>query len=254
MTAHERAVHFWNTMQNAGFKSLRAFREAAGVSEVMARKMSREGEAPKDDVVTYRVAGLLNVAPTDLWPDWQPCTNDFARAIYAAGYTTISEFARACNVAQNVVDKWVNRGVVPRSDDTVERVAKLLHVEPTVLWPTWAPRPIPHSRQMDVQRQMLKFGVDKAGMQRMTMEELRASAGVYVGQRLLIVYPQKEWTPSLLATVVECGRSWFRVQYDIGWCECFHYQCRIDRSEGKHFRGVTKMTEGGNRRGMGINT
>lgn len=152
------------------------------------------------------------------------------------------------------MDKWVNRGVVPRNDDTIERVAKLLHVDPTVLWPTWTPRPKPAPRQIDVQRQMLKFGVDQAGMQRMTMEELRASAGVYVGQRLLIVYPQKEWTPSLMATVVECRRNWFRVKYDIGRCECFHYQARISQPECGYFRAISKKQEGGNERGVDRNT
>lgn len=242
MTAQARAAHFRSVMHDAGYKTLHAFCVAARLSEVMAKKMTEKGEAPKDDIVTYRVAGLLNVAPTDLWPDWKPCANDFARAIYAAGYETISGFARACNFAQNAVDKWINRGVVPRNDETVERVAKLLHVEPRVLWPTWKPRPKPVRRQLDTQRQMLKIGVDQAKRSHMTMEELRASAGVYVGQRLMIICPQKEWIPNLLATVVECRSNWFRVKYDVGWCECFHYQARISRSESGHFRAVSKKS------------
>lgn len=56
-------MRFWNAMQNAGYKSLQAFCVAARLSNIMVKKMSEKGEAPKDDVVTYRVAGLLNVAP-----------------------------------------------------------------------------------------------------------------------------------------------------------------------------------------------
>lgn len=239
MTAEDRGALFRKAVKSAGYKSVKAFCEAARITLGVGERMARDGQIPKDDAVTYRVAGLLDVAPTDLWPDWQPCRNPFAQAIYDAGFETLSDFGRAANVPQSVVNLWVNNGTVPRYDETVHKAADLLHVEPNVLWPTWKPRP---ARNQSKRRSF--YGIDiYPDRTKMMMDEIRRKADVHVGQRIMITYPQKEWTPNLMCTVVECRDNWFRVKYDIGWCECFHYQCRISK-ESAHFKAEqTKRKE-----------
>lgn len=235
MTAEDRGAPFRKAVKSAGYKSVKAFCEAARITLGAGERMARNGQIPKDDAVTYRVAGLLDVAPTDLWPDWQPCRNPFAQAIYDAGFETLSDFGRAANVPQSVVNMWVNNGTVPRYDETILKAAELLRVEPTVLWPTWTPRP---TKNQSKQRTL--YGIDVyPDRTKMRMDEMRRNANVYVGQRFVMTYVTKEGKVRRPGTVVECAEHWFRIQYDSGWCECFHYQCRVGK-ECVHFRPEEK--------------
>lgn len=227
-------------MLRAGYETIHSFAAAVGVFPTAIKNWMR-GSVPREDDTVYRVAGLLNVAPTDLWPDWKPSTNPFKQKIFDAGYPTVTAFARKIGIAVVAVDNWIHDGAIPRSDATVYKAAELLHTDPHELWPDWEPRPKQKTPEYIASHfPRSDHGVTQARSTPDTiapgMEDMRRNAQVYVGQRFVMIHPTKEGTVRKPGIVVECAPCWFRVQYDCGWCECFHYQCRIDQTEAKHFR------------------
>ena len=219
---------FRTALEKSEYRSATHFAEAAGLMpQRVLDWCDGYGKIPRDDMLAYKVAGLLHVAPTDLWPEWEPSDNFFARKIREAGYESVSDFARVTRYGA-AVDKWVHNGNIPREDHTVLHVAKLLHVEPNELWPDWQPR---------TKRSKLQHGIiPQTSATPRNAAEIREKACVWVGRRFVMHYPTKDNYVTKPCTVVECAPYWFRVEYDAGGCECFHYQCRIDKTESKYFR------------------
>lgn len=236
---------FQRVLANAGYGTVLGFAEALGVTLGTARAWIN-GAVPKDDEYVYRAAGLLNVAPTDLWPHWVPETNVFRRYMKQAGLRPM-DLADKLGVSQATVDAWIHSGKMPWSDRVVLRCAELLEADPNELWPEWEPRPermakinkrkLEENRTSTPDMPRLLHGLELADLGGDGMAVMRHKANVHVGQRFMMTYTTKEGAVRRPGTVVECADNWFRVKYDTGWSECFHYQCRVG-SERSHFRST----------------
>ena len=243
---------FHRAMVNAGYGTVLAFADALGVNPGTATAWIN-GVVPRDDVYVYRAAGLLNVAPTDLWPHWAPETNVFRRYMQQAGLNTVDLAAKA-GVSQATVDAWIHSGHIPWSDKVVLRTAELLQADPNTLWPEWRPRSVriaelnerklAGNRTSMPEMPRLRHGLEWQDLGGDAMTAMRQRANVHIGQRFAMTFTTKEGVVRRHGTVVQCAENWFRVKYDAGWCECFHYQCRVG-SESSHFRPPEGKRHGG---------
>ena len=242
---------FGKALIEHGYHSVTEFAHKAHVEYQSALRWAQGYAYPRNDRETFFIAGLLDAAPTDLFPDWKPCESPLERSIYEAGYHNIAQFAQAARVPASRVYNWISMGNCPEDDTITLRVAEMLKAKPTEFWPNWKPREEKPSDNKSAQKPD-KTGVIKYeprvdhGLGEMHiplrdgMADMRRNANVWVGKRFMMHYPTKEGTVKRPGTVVECSPFWFRVKYDAGWCECFHYQCRIDQTEAKHFRKLAQ--------------
>lgn len=237
---------FGRALIEHGYHSMTEFSDKAHVEYHSAVRWAQGYAHPRNDQEMYYIAGLLDAAPTDLFPDWQPCESPIERRIYELRYHNIAQFAQAARIPASRVYGWISTGNCPEDDAVALRVAEMLKVEPTELWPEWKPREEKKNskptRKPDKAVAVRYTPRADHGLNEMYtpikrgMDDMRRNANVWVGKRFVMHYPTKEGAVNRPGTVVECGAYWFRIKYDAGWCECFHYQCRIDQTEGKHFR------------------
>lgn len=239
-----RHTPFGKALIKCGYRSISEFADAAHAEYHDVAQWALGENYPRNDEAAYFIAGLLDAAPTDIFPGWKPCESHLERKIYGAGYDTIAHFAQAVCIPASRIYNWINDGDCPLNDKDALCVAKMLDSDPTELWPGWKPHK-KATEQKDEGPNEAKYNPRikqdlNDGHNRHGMDDMRHNANVCVGKRFVMHYPTKEGAVNRPGTVVECNPYWFRVQYDAGWCECFHYQCRIDQTEAKHFRKPTQ--------------
>lgn len=247
-------------MQKAGYFSMSAVAREVGVTTRTLIKWADGTMSPRHREDIDRVAAVLCVDAEKLFPGWVPASlrTVAARAkgpllemIVKAGYESIAPFAKKALDTSDSIADWAS-GKLPSRDEDAYRVAGLLDVAPTDIWPDWQPgrnwgmrtkikaeekaerQKARKSTRSYVRHGVIVFDDDAPGIH--GMEEIRRKANVHVGQRLVMTYPTKDGAVRWPGSVVECAPYWFRVRYDAGWSECFHYQCRIDQTEGAYFR------------------
>ena len=239
-------------MADAGYDSITSFADKLGVSANTAARWTDENNPPAP-LMAYKIAGLLNVATSDLWPKLDSIECPLMEALVDAGFESVSAFCRDASIPIPTFTSWVSSNCKPRRE-AAERCAKVLGTTVQRIFPM-------HNWDEDKDKQS-SLGKAREGenpepvgfkvMRRKTdpldnedlggdgMSEIRRKADVWVGRRFVITTHHKDGTLRRPAVVEECQDRWFRVRYAKGYCECFSYHCILHDSECKCFRSPDK--------------
>lgn len=242
---------FMTEIYNARYRGAEHFAESAQISVSALRRWMKWDTVPMYPDVAQRVAEMLNSTVEDIWPGYKPRAAQppveqnkpqaqitLAERIQQAGMT-INEVASKLHVSPRTIRGWSDFGYYPQKAETVWHIAGILQCAPTDIWPDWEEGKHHSKSPAKGASSAWSRGWSDADLTGDVMEGMRRKANVHVGQRFVMTYPGLEYGNNLPCTVVELGENWFRVKYDAGWCECFHYQCRVGK-ERAYFRPEEK--------------
>ena len=243
------SISMSRAIADAGYETVEEFAEAAGVVAQTARRWLRP-DCPPTPIMAYKVSGMLNVAPSDLWPKFGAQDSPLMDAIMDNGFGSVKAFADVAGIPVPTITSWITRDCKPHKE-TAERCARILRTSVQRLFPrhTWESKCERRKRLEEEELEELEpiivtrrrnDPLDYENLAGDAMSELRRKANVWVGKRFVITTHYKDGTLRRPAVVVECQDRWFRVRYAKGYCECFSYQSRLHESERRCFRVPAK--------------
>lgn len=142
MSTQSTKALFYELMYRAGYERLEELAEAVCIPAPTMRGWVDGFRQPRYRADAEAVADALYTDVETLFPKWVPYAlrsgksegSAMLRAMYAAGYDNMEEFANALGATRDSVKRWAHEENAPLPI-MAYRISGLLHVAPSDLWP-----------------------------------------------------------------------------------------------------------------------